>query len=140
VVDQYEAVKESVTETFDWRAQVGKHPLAWGVGAFSEGFVVSYVYGERLRKTKTYKRLGAEVDELRDQLVKTVSDLRDNFTSDLSKIGQGLVPGIAQTALPMVAGKVKDFTGLDLSRQLGVKARSKNNKKKNKAKGKKNVS
>lgn len=41
-VNQYDSVKESVTEALDWREQVRKHPVACSVGALGIGIMVGY--------------------------------------------------------------------------------------------------
>jgi hypothetical protein len=45
VTNQYQAVRQSVTEALDWREQYRKRPLAWSVGALSVGFIVGYSLG-----------------------------------------------------------------------------------------------
>lgn len=42
VTNQYQSVKESISETLDWREQFRKRPVAWSVGALSVGFVTGY--------------------------------------------------------------------------------------------------
>jgi len=42
VVHQYEAVKETINETLDWREQFKKRPVTWSVGAAGAGFLVGY--------------------------------------------------------------------------------------------------
>lgn len=42
VANQYQAVKETVTEALDWREQFRKRPIAFSVGALSVGFIVGY--------------------------------------------------------------------------------------------------
>jgi hypothetical protein len=42
VVHQYEAVKETINDTLDWREQFKKRPVAWSLGAVGAGFVVGY--------------------------------------------------------------------------------------------------
>ena len=42
VTNQYQAVRQSVTEALDWREQYRKRPIAWSVGAASVGFIVGY--------------------------------------------------------------------------------------------------
>src|SRR5256886_14707378 len=45
VVHQYEAVKETINETLDWREQFKKRPGTWSVGAAGAGFLVGYGIG-----------------------------------------------------------------------------------------------
>jgi len=42
VVHQYESVKESISETLDWREQFKKRPVAWVAGAAGAGFLAGY--------------------------------------------------------------------------------------------------
>jgi len=42
VANQYQAVRETVTEALDWREQFRKRPVAFSVGALSVGFIVGY--------------------------------------------------------------------------------------------------
>lgn len=42
VANQYQSVKETISETLDWREQFRKRPAAWSVGALSVGFIVGY--------------------------------------------------------------------------------------------------
>ncbi|MGB7922249.1 MAG: hypothetical protein WCF57_03290 [Pyrinomonadaceae bacterium] len=45
VTNQYQAVRQSVTEALDWREQYRRRPVAWSVGALSVGFIVGYSLG-----------------------------------------------------------------------------------------------
>ena len=45
VAQQYNSVKESVTDALDWREQFRKRPVAWTVGALGVGLVVGYSLG-----------------------------------------------------------------------------------------------
>lgn len=45
VANQYQNVKESVTEALDWREQFRKRPVAWSLGALGVGVVVGYSLG-----------------------------------------------------------------------------------------------
>src|ERR1700682_1933664 len=42
MVHQYEAVKETISDTLDWREQFKKRPVAWTLGAVGGGFLVGY--------------------------------------------------------------------------------------------------
>src|ERR1700730_8791886 len=42
VVHQYEAVKETINDTLDWREQFKKRPVAWSLGAAAGGFLAGY--------------------------------------------------------------------------------------------------
>jgi ElaB/YqjD/DUF883 family membrane-anchored ribosome-binding protein len=45
VSNQYQAVRQSVTEALDWREQYRRRPVAWSVGALSVGLLVGYSLG-----------------------------------------------------------------------------------------------
>ena len=45
VANQYQAVRQSVTDALDWREQYRRRPVAWSVGALSVGFIVGYSLG-----------------------------------------------------------------------------------------------
>jgi ElaB/YqjD/DUF883 family membrane-anchored ribosome-binding protein len=45
VTNQYQAVRQTVTDALDWREQYRKRPVAWSVGALSVGFIVGYSLG-----------------------------------------------------------------------------------------------
>jgi ElaB/YqjD/DUF883 family membrane-anchored ribosome-binding protein len=42
VVHQYESVKETISDTLDWREQFKKRPVAWTAGAAGVGFLTGY--------------------------------------------------------------------------------------------------
>jgi len=42
VVHQYESVRESISETLDWREQFRRRPIAWAAGAAGAGFLTGY--------------------------------------------------------------------------------------------------
>jgi hypothetical protein len=42
VANQYQAVRDTVTEALDWREQFRKRPVAFSVGALSAGFILGY--------------------------------------------------------------------------------------------------
>lgn len=42
VVHQYETVKDTISETLDWREQFKKRPVAWAAGAVGAGFLTGY--------------------------------------------------------------------------------------------------
>ena len=45
VANQYQAVRQSVTDALDWREQYRRRPVVWSVGALSVGFLVGYSLG-----------------------------------------------------------------------------------------------
>ncbi|MBD0371138.1 MAG: hypothetical protein ICV60_09910 [Pyrinomonadaceae bacterium] len=42
VANQYQAVRDTVTEALDWREQFRKRPVAFSIGAASAGFILGY--------------------------------------------------------------------------------------------------
>jgi hypothetical protein len=42
MADQYKAVKKTASESLDWRKQVRRRPVAWGLGALGAGFIAGY--------------------------------------------------------------------------------------------------
>lgn len=135
VVDQVQSVKDSVAETLDWREQFRSHPVAWCLGALSVGYVLGNSVIAALQGAK---------DE--DHLLSHLSALGDHFTNELSKQGMSLLaPALTGTVLvPVLAGKLKELTGLDLTdftQQLltpeGGAVKQKRSGKKKKAGGKK---
>ena len=106
VVDQVKSVKDSVTETLDWREQFRSHPFAWCIGALSIGYVLGNSVIAAMQGTK---------DE--DHLLSHLAALGDHFTNELSKQGMNLLaPALTGTVLvPVLTGKLKELTGLDLS-------------------------
>ena len=48
VTNQYQAVRQTVTDALDWREQYRRRPVAWSVGALSVGFIVGYSLGGAL--------------------------------------------------------------------------------------------
>src|SRR4051812_34697952 len=42
VANQYQAVRDTVTEALDWREQFRKRPVAFSIGALSAGFILGY--------------------------------------------------------------------------------------------------
>lgn len=49
VANQYQAVRETVTDALDWREQFRRRPVAFSVGALSVGFLVGYSLGGALK-------------------------------------------------------------------------------------------
>ncbi|MBV9958651.1 MAG: hypothetical protein JO360_09525 [Acidobacteria bacterium] len=77
VAQQYNSVKESVTDALDWREQFRRRPVAWTVGALGVGLVVGYSLGGALggddededarypsyEETDAFARTGASTDQ-----------------------------------------------------------------------------
>lgn len=49
VVQQYETVKETISDTLDWREQFKKRPVAWAAGAAGAGFLTGYCITSMLK-------------------------------------------------------------------------------------------
>jgi hypothetical protein len=58
VTNQYQSVKESISETLDWREQFRKRPVAWSVGALSVGFVTGYCIAATVKGEGSSRRAG----------------------------------------------------------------------------------
>lgn len=65
VVNQYNSVKESVTDALDWREQFRKRPVAWSVGAIGVGIIVGYNIGGLIEGDRAdYPVQPREVDDV----------------------------------------------------------------------------
>ena len=118
VTGQFEAVKESVAETLDWREQVRHHPLEWGLAALAVGFAVGYRLSGTLGETEAFARLNAEVDAIGDRLVDKLSAIGDRLVDEIPDAEQYVAPALAGVALPLLASQLKSLTGFDLSSLL----------------------
>lgn len=58
VIDQYQSVKETISETLDWREQFRKRPVAWSVGALSVGFLTGYCIAASVKGDSGSRREG----------------------------------------------------------------------------------
>ncbi len=58
VTNQYQSVKESISETLDWREQFRKRPVAWSVGALSVGFMTGYCIAATVKGDSGSRREG----------------------------------------------------------------------------------
>ncbi|MGI8734500.1 MAG: hypothetical protein ACR2LM_14500 [Pyrinomonadaceae bacterium] len=104
VADEYESIKQNISDTFDWREQFRKHPVAWMVGALSVGYVVGNSISGAYSGTKSD-----------DQLLPYLGNLGEKFTNELAKQGIS-IPALTGTILvPIVAGQLKEAFGIDLS-------------------------
>jgi hypothetical protein len=66
VVNQYNSVKESVTDALDWREQFRKRPVAWSVGAIGVGLIVGYNIGGLIEGDRDHANYPAEPHEVGD--------------------------------------------------------------------------
>jgi hypothetical protein len=128
VVDQYHTVKETVAETLDWREQFRSHPVVWCFGALSVG----YVMGNSMINAFT----GAKHE---DKLFAQLAALGDRFADELSRQGMSiLAPALTGTVLvPILASKVSELTGVDLSHLADQLTAQDGGQSKSKARGKK---
>lgn len=63
VANQYQNVRDTVSEALDWREQYRKRPVAWSVGALGVGFVVGYSLGGAIRGDREDERDYPAYDE-----------------------------------------------------------------------------
>ena len=134
VADEYLSIKQGISDTFDWREQFRKHPVAWMIGALSVGYVLGNSVSAAYRGTKSD-----------DELLSYLVALGERFTGELSKRGMNLlVPALTGTVLvPILTSQLEQTFGIDLSdlpRQLMSEfdtAKGKQRKAKGKKKGRK---
>ena len=94
--EQYETVKQTVSDVLDYRDEFQKEPVVWSLGALSAGFALGYTvgYSHKVSKTKD------------SQFAK----FTDNVVEELSNLGQRLVLPELNTKIRQLFGF--DFTGL----------------------------
>src|SRR5438132_3655934 len=92
---QYESVKETVSDVLDYRDEFQKEPVIWSLGALSAGFALGYTVGYSHKLTKTKK--GSQFARFADGVV-----------DELSHVGQRLV-------LPELNAKITELFGFDFS-------------------------
>ncbi|MBD0370206.1 MAG: hypothetical protein ICV60_05175 [Pyrinomonadaceae bacterium] len=128
VVEQYNSVKETVADTLDWREQFRNHPLVWCFGALSVGYVLGNSVINAFTDAKG-----------EDKLLSQLAALGDRFTDELSKQGMSiLAPALTGTVLvPVLASKISELTGVDLSELTNQLMASNGDSRKPKSKRKK---
>ncbi len=106
VAGEYESIKQGISDTFDWREQFRKHPIAWMVGGLSVGYVLGNSLAAAYSDTKGD-----------NQLLSYMGALGDKFTGELSKQGMNILgPAVTGTVLiPLLNGQLKKAFGIDLS-------------------------
>jgi hypothetical protein len=57
VVHQYETVKETISDTLDWREHFKKRPVVWSVGAVGGGLALGYAIAALAKGNSTATRL-----------------------------------------------------------------------------------
>lgn len=65
VVHQYEAVKDTISETLDWREQFKKRPVAWTAGAVGAGFLTGYCVTSIIKGDSHNDRFAEGYDQAR---------------------------------------------------------------------------
>src|SRR5438132_7948991 len=75
---QYESVKETVSDVLDYRDEFQKEPVVWSLGALSAGFALGYTLGYAHKSSKRGKK---------SQIVQ----FADRVVDELSTVGQSLI-------------------------------------------------
>ena len=104
---QYQTVKETVSDVLDYRDEFQKEPVVWSLGALSAGFALGYTVGYSHKMAKTSKH-------------SQFARFTDSVVEELSHVGQRLV-------LPELNTKIRELFGFDfdgLLNQLGAKPRN----------------
>lgn len=132
VVHGYESVKETISETLDWREQFKKRPVAWSAGALGAGFLAGYgiaalVKGNSEDRTD-YERLESDANEpatsftgaraegekgpgLLERFKQT--EAYDRMRCEAATVGNRLVEEVSkaalEVALPALVGKLREW-------------------------------
>ena len=126
VTNQYESVKDTISDAVDWREHYRERPIAWSVGALSLGALAGYYLAGNYKRIEALNHLQSEASRLGDRFIKELSDIGDDMVKGLSKAGDRVLdempnaaryvaPTLAAAALPLVADKIKDKIGVDVS-------------------------
>jgi hypothetical protein len=94
---QYETVKQTVSDVLDYRDEFQKEPVVWSLGALSAGFALGYTVGYSHKVAKTSKN-------------SQLAQFTDSVVDELSHVGQRLVLPELNTKIRQLFGF--DFTGL----------------------------
>src|SRR5881392_3218360 len=97
--EQYETVKQTVSDVLDYRDEFQKEPVVWSLGALSAGFALGYTvgYSHKLAKTSKHSQFAR---------------FTDSVVNELSHVGQRLV-------LPELNTKIRELFGFDFAGLLG---------------------
>ena len=96
---QYQTVKQTVSDVLDYRDEFQKEPVVWSLGALSAGFALGYTVGYSHKVAKNSKH---------SQFAK----FTDSVVDELSHVGQRLI-------LPELNTKITELFGFDFSGLLG---------------------
>jgi len=96
---QYQTVKETVSDVLDYRDEFQKEPVVWSLGALSAGFALGYTVGYSHKVAKGSKD---------SQFAK----FTDSVVEELSHVGQRFV-------LPELNTKISQLFGFDFASLLG---------------------
>ena len=92
---QYQTVKQTVSDVLDYRDEFQKEPVVWSLGALSAGFALGYTVGYSHKVAKTRK--GSQFAKFTDSVV-----------DELSHVGQRLV-------IPELNSKIRELFGFDFT-------------------------
>jgi hypothetical protein len=94
---QYETVKQTVSDVLDYREEFQKEPVVWSLGALSAGFALGYTVGYSHKIAKTSKH-------------SQFARFTDSVVNELSQVGQRLILPELNTTIRQLFGF--DFAGL----------------------------
>lgn len=114
VTDQYESVKQSVADTFDWREQFKRHPVEWSLGALVVGLAVGYKIADALEDTEALGRLQDALEPAVERVTGGLSDVADWVAGQLPKLEDVVVPALVAAATPVLADQLKNLFGVEL--------------------------
>ena len=107
---QYETVKQTVSDVLDYRDEFQKEPVVWSLGALSAGFALGYTVGYSHKVAKTKKD-------------SQIAKFADSVVQELSHVGQRLV-------LPELDAKITELFGFNFTGLLQQMRGSKSTRKK----------
>lgn len=120
MTEKYDEVKQTVADTFDWREQFRSHPAEWSLAALSLGLLVGYKVSDALRDSEVFDGLYKELGSVSERLAGAASELGEGLVARLADAEDYVVPAVAGAAVPLLAGKLKEYLGLDLSDVLSA--------------------
>jgi hypothetical protein len=93
--EQFQTVKQTVSDVLDYREEFQKEPVVWSLGALSAGFALGYTVGYSHKVAKNSKN---------SQFAK----FADTVVGELSTVGQRLV-------MPELNTKIRQLFGFDFA-------------------------